>query len=343
MDVGVCGFGFSGSGAVLDLLKEYKEVFVADKTELSFIYKPDGLNDLYYNICLNPSRYFSSDSSIRRFIQFMERSRKKYNRLTNGAFDRLLDNFLEDIIDVRWKGSTSVHLYQDKGLSYVFLQRMARAIRKRYEKKMGPLNRHLAPEIKMYYSSISEEEYFRSAGAFVTGMIGAMEGGDRAMIRAIDQAFSANNPRASFHYFTRPKAIIVLRDPRDIYLLAKCTLGLSGSFIPTDNVSGFIRYYKGLLDSNAKMSNDEDILTMNFEELIYDNEMARKKIEDFLGIKDRTGKRIFKPEISINNTQLWLKYPNYAEDIKEIENQMGEYLYPFEKFAVKPLFNVKSF
>ena len=120
MDVGVCGFGFSGSGAVLDLLKEYNDVTVADKVELSFIYKPDGLNDLLYNICISPSRYFSSDSSIRRFIQYMKRNRKLYNGLTNGNFDQYLDDFLNEIVEVKWKGSTSVHTYQDKGFSYFF-------------------------------------------------------------------------------------------------------------------------------------------------------------------------------------------------------------------------------
>ena len=184
----------------------------------------------------------------------------------------------------------------------------------------------------------------QQAITFVSNMMSAMQGESKAKIRAIDQAFSANNPRASFPYFLHPKAIIVLRDPRDIYLLAKCTLGLSGSFIPTDNVADFITYYSGLLNSMKDIADDNDILTIHFEELIYNPEGGRKKIERFLGIEDRIAdKRYFKPEISINNTQLWLKHTNYAEDIEQIEKQMGEYLYPFEMFAMKPSFNVKSF
>lgn len=343
IDLGICGFGFSGSGAVLDLLKEYNDVFVADKIELSFIYKPDGLNDLYHNICVSPSRYFSSDSSIRRFIQLMKRNKTVYNQLTKGQFESYLDEFLNNIIDVKWKGSTSVHAYQDKGISF-WKQRFAKALRKRIEKKTGPLKHHRAPEIEMYYSGISGDVFMQQAITFVSNMMTAMQGESKAKIRAIDQAFSANNPRASFPYFSHPKAIIVLRDPRDIYLLAKCTLGLSGSFIPTDNVVDFITYYRGLLNSSKNIADDNDILTINFEELIYNQEGGRKKIEEFLGIEDRIiDKRYFKPEISINNTQLWLKYTNYADDIKQIENQMREYLFPFDIFSNIPSFNVKSF
>ena len=343
IDLGVCGYGFSGSGAVLDLLKEYSGVTVADKVELSFIYKPDGLNDLYHNICESPSRYFSSDSSIRRFIHYMNNLRKPYNKITSNQFDNILDCFLSELIEVQWKGSTSVHSYQAQGFIESLYQKIGRRIRKRVEKICGPTRKHIIPEKTMYYSGLTEDAFLHISRIFVQDLIREIQGDKECKVRAIDQAFSANNPKVCFPYFENPRAIVVLRDPRDIYLLAKCSLGFSGSFIPSDDVSSFIKYYKGLLDS-VRYNEDPDILTICFEDLIYNNRYAREQIESFLGIYEKNGYMTsFKPEISINNTQLWRKEKTYIKDIQEIEKHMENYLYPFANYTQKPSFNIKSF
>lgn len=66
MVVGLCGFGYSGSGAVFDLLLEYTGLRVSKDCEMSFLYRPDGLTDLHYHLT-HPARFFSSDYAIKRF------------------------------------------------------------------------------------------------------------------------------------------------------------------------------------------------------------------------------------------------------------------------------------
>ena len=46
MIVGVSGFGSTGSGAVMDYLREFEEISAGGDMELSFLYDPDGVLEL---------------------------------------------------------------------------------------------------------------------------------------------------------------------------------------------------------------------------------------------------------------------------------------------------------
>ena len=332
MQLGVCGFGYSGSGAVLDLLKEYNDVIVADKVELSFTFKPDGLNDLRRALCTEPTRHWSSDTAIRRF------------RATNGEFGHLSDDFLSQIKQVEWPGYTGTHYYQDSAFSFLFNQILALHIRVLFEKVFRPLSVNLPPQKTMYYTFMAEEEFNRKAKDFVQQVMTSITGKTEKIV-AVDQLFSANRPQGSFAYFEDPKAILVLRDPRDTYLLAKRAVGIYSKFIPVDKVEGFINYYRGLMLSRSYSKEDGAILEINFEDLIYQYDNTRKAIEGFLGLKQRQAECPvhFKPEVSINNTQLWKRYSGYENEVRKIEESLAEYLYHFEDYSIQPTFNTAAF
>ena len=317
--IGVCGFGYSGSGAVLDLLKSYADISVLDDIEFSLVYTPDGIEDLQRNISVCPSRYWTSDSALRRFIHLNKRKKKYLDKLTNGCFSSLITDYLNKIIQIKWKGSTSVHVYQETGLAYFLKQRLFRRLVAEYEAKFKPLPYHIWPQKEMYFSYIDNELFTHYSKEFVMGLLNNMYHNENETI-IIDQPFAANNPEKSFPFFQNPKAIIVVRDPRDTYLLAKMNLGLCGSFVPTNCVEMFIKYYKGLMDSIV-VSSDIRVMTLKFEDLIYNFDNTQTVIEDFVGCKFRcsSGSKYFDPLVSINNTQLWLKYPQFVRDVDIIE------------------------
>lgn len=341
--LGVCGFGYSGSGAVLDYLKEYKNIYVADKAELSILYTPDGLEDLRERITTSPSRYWSSDSSIRRFLKFVKRKRRGLNHLTNNQFDDLVSQYLNKIIQIEWLGHTGVHIYQDDTVDYLLKQQLVRRIREWFEKSFFPIKAAIWPQKKMFYSYLSDDDFIETTKQFVKQLVLSMTNDSSADIVAIDQLFSANNPLKSFVFLDNPRAIVVQRDPRDVYLLAKNAIGMYASFIPTDDVNKFVCYYKGLMQSSNL--NDDRIKVIQFEDLIYNYGQTTKQINIFLNLKDeqRTSERYFLPEISINNTQLWLKYPAFHKDIKIIEENLKDYLYDFGKYDIKPDFKKATF
>lgn len=336
--IGVCGFGYSGSGAILDLLKESNDIEVKDSIEFSFVYKPDGLEDLADSVSYRPSRYFSSDSAIRRFIQYMSRYNKIYNHFTKGNFDNILNLYLKSIIGTTWIGCTSVHIYQASSLNYIFKQYLGRRFRSKYEKIFGPLRGHAFPEQKMYYSYLQPEVFDSITRTFVEQICEAARDHKEKLL-VLDQCFAANNPVKSFNYFKNPKAIIVNRDPRDVYLLSKRSLGYTGRFTPIDSVEKFVIYYKGLMESGKDLD-DNRILNIQFEDLIYKYDDTKKIIKDFLGVEFSSDLQFskFNPNVSINNTQLWLKYRDYENDIKYIEEKLTKYLYDYNYIKVKPNF-----
>lgn len=346
MVLGVCGFGYSGSGAVLDWLKDYPEVLVSDKIEFSFLYKPDGIGDLGNAVCYQPVRYFSSDSAIRRFAQYMKRIRKSYNQITNGKFELLIDKYLNNVIQIKWKGSTSVHSYQSSTLDYIFRDRIPRKI-------LTLLNHHLNvvfhgshwPEKEMFFSVLNENDFLKYTKELVANLIESLDGNKQKDIIVLNQCFCANNPEMSFRYFEDPLAITVTRDPRDTYLLAKRALGYETSFIPKSNIADFIIYYRGLMESRKYRQNNEKVIEVKFEDLIYKPEATFNYLEKIIGLSHIDVKEFkhFKPEVSINNTQLWLKYPQYKKDIASIEKELGEYLYPFDEFTLNPDFLSRTF
>jgi hypothetical protein len=131
----------------------------------------------------------------------------------------------------------------------------------------------------------------------------------------------------------KPKAIVVDRDPRDIYLLSKYVLRYeSKRCVPTDTTEQFITFFK----SQRKQKNNADnVLHLNFEDIVYEYESTKEKIMRFLDLKEHSAPlKFFNPEISINNTQL---FNIFKDDLSLINKELKDYFYPFENY--KPVNN----
>ena len=77
--------------------------------------------------------------------------------------------------------------------------------------------------------------------------------------------------------------------------------------------------------------------------LFAEYDKTTKLIRDFLNYPDNPNpKSVFDPEISKANTQVYKRFPQFAEDIKYIENELSEYLFDFEKYEA-PDMNSKMF
>jgi hypothetical protein len=77
----------------------------------------------------------------------------------------------------------------------------------------------------------------------------------------------------------------------------------------------------------------DDVIFFNFEELVYDYENTSKRVAEFVGVTERIHKgEYFKPSHSRNNTQLFKKYTGFESDIKKIEKELPEYIFPFENY-----------
>lgn len=334
MIIGICGYGFTGSGAVLGLLKEYDEPQVFDNAEIQEAFKVDGLQDLEYHLTKQYSRHISGDAAIKRFLDargfYKIPMMKKI--ISPSDYYRISSEFINKLIQAEWYGIDNYD-YSTKRPIYNFIVLVLKKVWfPLYEKITGSSYKQW-PARKMYLS-IKPEEFYNEAINYTNRLICAM-GADLSKDIVLDQLFEANAPWNSFPFFSSPKAIVVDRDPRDVFLLAKYGKKASAEtrFMPREDVETFVNYYKNLrLD---KRIDDDRILYIQFEDLIYNYEIVVKKIEMFLGysLHIRPGK-YFKPEISIFNTQLF-KNPKYSKDKKEIdyiEKYLSEYLFDYSKY-----------
>ena len=64
--------------------------------------------------------------------------------------------------------------------------------------------------------------------------------------------------------------------------------------------------------------------------MVYHYDETTRKIREFLHLPENPNpKSIFDPSISMPNTQVWKRFPQFEEDIKYIERELPEYLFDY--------------
>lgn len=342
MVIGVCGYGYSGSGAILDMLREMDSCCcLFPDQEFLLPYTPGGIQDLEYQLMERKTRYLASDAAIKRFLRLvrsMESPRSMYRKSAPGKLPTLSKEFISKITQVTWQGTYYNDTWQHD-LPNQFVIRVRNRVIELYEKIFDTQKRIKG---KMYLS-VAPKGFYAAAHDYIHQVITDL-GYDWNKHILLNQPFDVYAPKQSMKYFDNPFAIIVDRDPRDIYVLAKKYLKREGSFIPSDKVEDYILYHR-LIRTKCEEEDGSDILRISFEDMVYDYDETALKIRSFLGLSDsqQEKKKYFDPDVSIENTQLFVKHPELAEDIHKIEKALPEYLYPFEKYARKPKHKVDAF
>lgn len=333
MILGVSGLGNTGSMALIDLLREYDEVFFNTYLgEFSLCYLPDGLLDLEAHIVNQPCRFQSSDIAIKRFenlINWMFADHKGERLKYNSIYRKAAMKFIDDITQISWQGTWS-HRIQNKSDFWKFFHKVLFKVKKIFGSFGENLYCGYVKE-NMRYSARSEE-FGAKARQFLQTIIDTA-GAEGNKINLIDMAFPGDNPETCFHFFEDPYAIIVDRDPRDLYILSKYYIHTDSLWIPTDNVDDYIFYFRNMRLKADPVRDKSRVLKIQYEDLIYNYESIEKTIQDFLGIKNHKNKgKYFKREESINNTQLFEQFPEEADNIKRIDKELNEWIFDFTRF-----------
>ena len=330
MIVSVNGYGSTGSSACVNLLQDYSNVNSVPG-EFRFFQDPDGLLDLCFNLTENWG-WVRSDAFVRRFIRYtniLARHPKPWqvgSGLDNYFEHRFLeyrDEFLDKIVAAKWDGYWFYHDYHDANTLEIFIERLKRVTRRIGVSK--PKIRKLTKKRKMYYVDPTKDIWLHAEHFFA---------------KLVDLKINRENEIVLFDQLCMPyhleqldkiipsaKSIIVDRDPRDVYIDA-----LTYNAYPiTDDINTFINFYKSSREYRSTHLKP-NCLSIKFEDLIYQFDTTRKLIEEFLNIDPkRYAKNIFDPNVSIRNTKTFLKPENLhlGQDIRQIENQLEDYLYEF--------------
>lgn len=329
--IGICGLGYSGSGALNDLLKEFDGVKVYDDIEFDFVYAPDGIEDLCYHLCENPVRYLSGNTAIKRFINLtrdFSRSTSDYMKYTDGQFAEITKKYINSILQASWNGCDTYEKINSGSVRKTLKYRIGGRIDSCTQSILGAKGTHFS--YSAMYLSVRPENFVEYSKQYLLDIMEAMgiTEIDRKMDRIVlNQPFPSNAPQRYYKYFENPVAIVVDKDPRDQYILAKKVLRINGSFIPTEDVSDYILYYKKMHEA------EEDVFKINFEDLIYKYEETIKMLSLAFNIGLHVQPyRYFNPKTSVNNTQLFKRYTEFEKDIRIIEEELSDYLYPFDDF-----------
>ena len=338
MVIGICVFVSTGSSALCDYLKEYPSVSAVDRREFNIAYFPDGLEDLDYHLNVSCSKYMSSVAAIERFRLLMDNffiscARSKEEK---AAIEALTERFLDRITQTTWTGWGDVDLQTIVGQTWAhgFFKKLyhnAKKVNSWRSRKRGE-NLNSFPAHKMAFS-VRPEGFDEAARDFIRELLAALHA-DFSKTIMLDQPFSGNNPASTFKYFDDPMAVVVDRDPRDQYLFTKKFLFGRGRMIPSGDVKAFVTFYRGMREGQPYLQENPRILRVQFEDMVYQYEPTAARVAEFLHLNpaDRT-KRIFVPEMSMNNTQMFKRFPEYQEEIRYIEKELEPYLYPFERYG----------
>lgn len=335
MIIGTCGFCSTGSSAVSDYLKEFDDNQVLDKLEFGIVYLPDGLEDLDYHLNKNVNRDDNCSIAIPRFRRFMQ-TYEHLLSVRSGIPEKLVrqktDEYLNSLIQMQWRGGR-----RSDGLLYPswFYKNVGKRLMRQ---RVAPwINRLFKRDVKMWPDRtldvcIHPNNFLGKSQEFVHWYL-EKSGGDFSKNIVLDQPFIGNDPAKSFKFYGDAIAFVVDRDPRDNYIFTREVLSKRGGYIPSDTVEEFVLYYKLLRDGMPYKKSNDRIMRLNFEEMVYDYDNATERIRKFCHLPENPHpKSVFDPSISINNTQLILKFPQYKDDVAYIERELPEYLFDFSRF-----------
>lgn len=334
MIIGACGYAATGSGAVFDFLKEFDELQVGNDAEFKYTYKIDGLQDLHFHLLEKYSKTSSGDAAILRFkkasnffkVPFLMKPIPWYE------YKKITDKYVNSIVQSDFIGIENYDYENCSYLKSIITLGIKKIVAKYYEIITGkPYN--FWPFRKIYIC-VEPEEFIEKSKQYIRDIIKAM-GFDLSKPIVLNQPFEGNCPENSFPYFDNPKAIIIDRDVRDVYAAHQKVYFGEGRHMPRQNVKAFVEQYKQVRIHQPKI-NTEQKLYIQFEDFILRYEEVSKQIMQFLDLKEHSHpKKFFNPSRSINNIQIYRKYPDLEKDIKILERELPEYCFDFSNLKIK--------
>jgi hypothetical protein len=350
MNVIASGYSGTGSSAIVHLLSEYEDFSdgISGSYEHVLFYIPDGLFDLEDRLLYNNTLHMA-DGAINRFYSAMKRLNDNdfgwfggYENRYGKMFMQIVDEFLEELVDFKLVGYWSDDFKLQSSLQAT--------IKDTAKKITGHKVTHFGKKISkngdgyVLYSFPNQERFYRAAKEFVLKYL-RMICNNQATDLVLDQILLPQNLYRLQNYFDNSKAIVVDRDPRDLFVLSKYVwpkITNSAVLFP-ENVGDFIEFYKEVR-KQTRRDDPACVMTVRFEDLIYNYDETINRIESYLKIDSsrHTRKQTrFNPEKSIANTQNFRMNSHWTREVEAIRLELSEYLYEFP-YILHPSINEAS-
>ena len=327
--VSVSGYGWTGSSACIDLLREF-EGFGAIQGEFRIAKDPYGLRDLEESL-VNNWDFVRQDIAIRDFLNFCKvlsretslfsRAGKDFSNKLNVDFMLESKLYIDKLIDMVYLGNTSVHRYYIPAYKNFFMK---------MKSKFGNGN-----AVPMYLARPSKSNFARETKNYINNLFSGYANLKKINTLILDQAIPPGNIANTSGYFENIKIIIIDRDPRDIYSnLVKNNSLLGPDLNSKDSAEKYIKWHKVLRNNSqskiASKENPSNVLKLNFEDLVCNYDKSVEKIANFLGenIVHKYKNRYFdsNSKRSKSNVGLWKNHTNQLV-MEKISKELKDYCY----------------
>lgn len=332
MIIDLSGYSFTGKSAYYDLLSGCQNIrSFGIESEFDLIRSQGGLLDLHQALCISWSPIRSSEA-IRRFkrlIHYFGGQRKlrdrffrfgpHYDSIIKG-FSRKSENFIRSLILAEWESDWP---FADLNESHSL------TILRKNIKRLG-----FGKKDTVYLSSFTEAKFTELCISYIRDLFDdSYDSKTQGLL--LNNCFEPFDPLQSMKFFPEARAIVVDRDPRDIYISASNARIVNGVDVGGAVIGGgvesfidrFLTYRK-----NVSVVASPKLMRTNFENLITKNADEIEKLSSFLEplkIDWSFAKSNFNFEKSRKNIRQWLlpNHKNYQNDIKLIEDRLSGYCY----------------
>lgn len=331
--VNVSGFYYSGSSAMVDLLKEFKGFYEAN-AEMRFIRDPYGIIPMEQTIVQHWD-WINSSAAVSDFLEFMKLSARPkglflpmgYGMKKNISpdFMEIANDYVSELTDFTYK-MDFYHYKSKKSFWKYQLDRYRWAIEHLTKGKLKTANRSIAT---CYFAHPTQDRFNEATQRFFNRLFETHVNKEGETYIILDQAVPVNNTQVIHRYFKKAKMIIVDRDPRDIF----CDELKHDETLDKDNktIEAAKRYVIRSRAMRDGVVMDNDVIKVRFEDLIINYDQTIGKVLAFLDLPDDTHvekKKFLKPEVSIKNIGIWRKYYGECKEaIDYIENELSEMCY----------------
>lgn len=328
----ISGYSFSGKSAVYDLLSSsdrFKGHGVSFEFEL--LRAPGGIIELREALCGSHWSPVRSCEAVRRFLKLIDNlggRRTMIDRFTKlgnhydyhfPGFTNLSKSFIDKSISSAWDSYWPFAKYQNNGFQ-VFTYKLLS-------------NFGLMLDDRVYLARMDKRDFDFHTREYLDKLFSSAKiiANQRLLL---NNAFEPFTPSVSGALVSDAKAIIVDRDPRDIYLSAwQSSIGGGskvGRAVIGNSVADFVKRF--LIYRNAVVINDDslDIYRMTFENLIQNFDNTLSGLCSFLNVNPSlfySGESCFDPQKSSSNVGMWrgLSDNKLSESVKYIERELGDY------------------
>ena len=323
--ISVSGYGWSGSSACIDILKEF-EGFEALEGEFRIAKDPYGLADLEESLVRNWD-FIRHDVAIKDFLNYCKvlsrdtglfrKVGKNFSNKLNIDFMLESEAYIANLADMSYFGDTSVYRYNIPAYSNFIMK---------LRSKLGKANGNY-----MHFARPNEDDFIKKTRSYINSLFKFYENCITTNTLILDQAIPPTNIINTSKYFENIKIIIIDRDPRDIYVnLVKNNVLIGADLKNCDSAKKYIKWHNSLRNNKVCNDNSQKILRLNFEDLVGDYEQSIDKIIRFLGgdLIHKNKYSFFNPNSlrAAGNVGLWKKYKDQVV-MGEIHKELEMYCY----------------